>query len=775
MNSSEMKNYNSALKAAVLCGLMILSGCSETVSQSSSSGEMQDFSSLKSASKIQDLTSNDIIGDQIVFAGEELNVSIFDDPTIDTVVWNFGNNVVLSGLINIKHTYYKAGIYQISVLVTDKDGAQKKLQKTISVLDYMDNLHCAKDLKLNSPSELQTGTAASMTLTLPDCLTTEVSKVHWNFGDGVSSTAKGATSHTYFTEGNKELVVSIFARASSSQPIIVLNKNLNIVKAAEVEIKRLCPIENETRSISGQDMTRNESCGTSGQKEVKYKEVILQKCVVLNNTQDWVEYSRTTELISAGECLGQSCVLANEKTLKHLQVESDVVVGESKIAKQCQFNETGFFETYSKVADLKCENGKIIESNQKNKNLISSDSCPTYTWKATEEFTQCSADCGGTQSQIFQCLNNNNEVSDPSRCGGSAPVITRLCDKNPEAAKRSEIFETSEEANSSALCPKNEIGVILKNRKVTVTTNYACINHAVQKESVVTTPGEWQTTNYCRPFTAKRCSQDSVSNPAAHARLEWMEKCSATVPVIKEFLDKFEQVNSYKGINAFDSKRLLYPTFMQTVSGKEMPWKAPIKADAKCVIPETAFVAAVCISGCSTPDQQILVEAKDKLSQKYTPFLEALNKNIKFASVVASSSISETKTKSVAVDQWVSDMIDTEHDIIVIEFKSGRKLKVTPNHPVVMASGEIKEAITIKVNDEAAMLGGKKDQVKSLRSMKYFGKVYNLFLKSGKPEDNIVSTNGYLNGTALFQNEKADLLNSVVLRKSLTQGVFKDE
>jgi hypothetical protein len=50
--------------------------------------------------------------------------------------------------------------------------------------------------------------------------------------------------------------------------------------------------------------------------------------------------------------------------------------------------------------------------------------------------------------------------------------------------------------------------------------------------------------------------------------------------------------------------------------------------------------------------------------------------------------------------------------------------------------------------------------------------VYNVFVQSADLHQNIVITNGYLNGTAFYQNEGAQFMNREVLRKRLTQAVF---
>ena len=117
--------------------------------------------------------------------------------------------------------------------------------------------------------------------------------------------------------------------------------------------------------------------------------------------------------------------------------------------------------------------------------------------------------------------------------------------------------------------------------------------------------------------------------------------------------------------------------------------------------------------------------------------------------------------------------MDTEHDIIVFKMKSGGELRLTPNHPLVTVDGKIKLAADFKSGDSLLKLGGEQDPIVSLEHIKYFGKVYNLFVNSRDKFKNIVVTNGYLNGTAYYQNEGADNVNKKILKTRLLKDAFK--
>jgi len=263
-----------------------------------------------------------------------------------------------------------------------------------------------------------------------------------------------------------------------------------------------------------------------------------------------------------------------------------------------------------------------------------------------------------------------------------------------------------------------------------------------------------------------------------------MAKCASSVPLIKEFLEEFSDVKgSIKettGRNTTTTKygisstsRTLYPTFMNTATKPEKPWIAPVSDKSNCEIPKTAYVAAVCVSSCATPEQQILVQVENEKKMKYVPFIDALVGKIKNVETLSSESRLETKTVSkTSVQQWVTELMDTEHEILVFKTKSGRSLRVTPNHPLLSSEGMMKTADQFTEKDSIVELGGDLDPILQIEKTKYTGKVYNLFVNSDEPLRNVVITNGFLNGTAFYQNEGAVNMNRSLLRSRVTQGAF---
>jgi hypothetical protein len=166
-------------------------------------------------------------------------------------------------------------------------------------------------------------------------------------------------------------------------------------------------------------------------------------------------------------------------------------------------------------------------------------------------------------------------------------------------------------------------------------------------------------------------------------------------------------------------------------------------------------------------------EAKGRLKLRYVSFIEALTQNYgRVATLQSTSSMSSKNVIATKVDNWVTEMMDTEHEIREFHLQSGRTLRLTPNHPVVTEFGTMKTAAEFQAGESLVQLGGSLDRIISINDVQYFGKVYNLFVQSNAVHKNIVVTNGYLNGTAFFQNEGASQMNRVMFRNRMLRGAF---
>ncbi|MBC7466124.1 MAG: PKD domain-containing protein [Bdellovibrio sp.] len=742
--------------------------------------------------------------------------------TVASSSWNFGDGSAASnGAGPIAHTFSQTGLFTLNVAVRDANNTLYSLSQSVNVFADATQVACLNQASISSPTEANINTAVTISGFIPACLKGDVTATKFSYGDGTTGTDLSA-DHTYSAVGSYSVVLDIssFFQDNPALPYLRLSQTIQVI-----DPNQNCPALNDSRTTYSDPINQSAVCGLNGSKTQVFKTKVVEQCQSVQGSLTWTEVSRTSELQSEGSCQGQSCALPDKSVLadgaskvlyssvnpvgtcesasstrlcsngvlsgsdtfnsavchdgcgdfgNNGTVKTGVVVGETKTEIKCSFNETGFFSTFNQIADKQCVDGQIVTSNTRQGDLKSADACPAYQWVATENWSTCSADCGGVQSRSYVCQDSKNAPATDDRCTTAKPSESRACDGNPAAVGRVERTSVDEEGGSSVTCPANQIGVVTQDRTATTIKTYACIDHAVKIASTTVEYTPWETHKYCRDYVAYRCSQDSLDNTHAVARYNWLLKCESSVPVIKEFLTNFADI---KGNNKYtvDSKaRVLYPTFMVRSNGKEKVWIAPTVVTAACTVPAGAYIAGVCVSSCATPEQQILVESKEERKKmKYASFIDSLTSKTASVGTLGLKSTLDSKTvQATLVDQWVTEMLDTEHVILEFHMKSGRSLRLTPNHPVVSKDGSVKLAETFKAGDSLVQLGGALDEIKSIKETKYFGKVYNLFVKSSEPLENIVVTNGYLNGTAFFQNEGSDNINRVILRKKLTQGVF---
>ncbi|CAE80217.1 PKD domain-containing protein [Bdellovibrio bacteriovorus] len=777
-----------------------------------------------------------ISGPQAGFVFNPMSFEVVIPSGVDaqSIVWNFNDGTAtVSNARTVEHSFFNVGTYQVQATVTDADGKVTVASHRVTVMTVIDDMDCLEDLRISGANEAKVKIATMMHVYLPACLVNKVGAVRWNFGDG-GTAANQSVTHAYQTVGTYAVTATLYL-GDNQEPWVTLDHSIRVIEDLDVDPEpevpvdpNACTVAGATRESQGELVSEEVACGVNGKKTVSYRDRVVEECKLVVEKLNWVEVSRTKEITNEGSCEGQSCKLPDGSLLahgasqvlysnstpvgscssvsesrtcnngvlsgssthnqvtchegcgsfgSHGTVKTGVITGETKVPLKCSFNEEGFFDLYNEISDQTCTDGQIISSNTRQGTMKEAGKCPVYKYAPTDNFTACTADCGGKQNRIFVCVDDKGVTVDDSRCADQVkPVEERLCDANPEAVRSQSSVTTIEEANSSATCPANQIGVIVKTREVVTTKTMACIDHSVQLESEVAVPGAWVEEKYCRDYVARRCSHDSLSNTEAKGRYDWMVKCQDELPVIKEFLTSFANVTVTVGgkkVGLGSSGQEIYATFMDRAYNPEKAWIAPKKANAPCTMPATAYVATVCVSSCATPEQQILAEEVVSKKLKYMSFFDALTSQSAYVGTMQSAdSLNKNAVVKTKVDQWVTELVDGDHEILVFKMKSGRELRVTKNHPILSQDGSMKVAEEFKVGESLVQSGGTLDAIVSINEIKYFGKVYNVFVQSNAPHKNVVLINGYLNGSAFFQNAGAKEMNRTIFRNNMTRGVF---
>lgn len=257
-----------------------------------------------------------------------------------------------------------------------------------------------------------------------------------------------------------------------------------------------------------------------------------------------------------------------------------------------------------------------------------------------------------------------------------------------------------------------------------------------------------------------RCAQynDSLDGNQAAQRANWAIRC---YPFLKGMADADGQFRLRDTANG--QVFVGYPIFAEILpDGTRNHVNAPIDANAPCWDTNKYQFAGLCRAGCFTPDQRIL------LGSGYLPIKKAKDLGISDIFNLRAVPNQDPTWKIGQISSYTVDLEAHEQTILEISTEEGGQLKVTTNHPLVDGQGYMREARDLKVGDSLARVDGGSSKISAIKSVNYFGKVYNVDLNSNDLLENIIGAEGYLSGTVYYQNEGVKDLNRQVLRLSST-------
>jgi len=165
-----------------------------------------------------DVTTN--VSQNILFNG---NNSYDPDGTIISYIWNFGDGNLSSGEI-VNHAYLNAGIYNVTLIVTDNNGAQST-DNAIVTVNLVNNTNIT--LQLTIDADPLNGTAPLKVEFSSDVSGNSPFTYYWDFDDGSHSTQSDPT-HIFNKSGtyNVELEVTDNLGSTITKGIIIkVSKN----------------------------------------------------------------------------------------------------------------------------------------------------------------------------------------------------------------------------------------------------------------------------------------------------------------------------------------------------------------------------------------------------------------------------------------------------------------------------------------------------------------------------------------------------------------------
>src|SRR5690625_1632334 len=181
-------------------------------------------------------------------ASFDASASTDPDGTITSYEWDFGDEEFGSG-VNPVHEYASAGTYDVTLTVTDDDGATANLTQPVSVSEPPANVPPIADFEV-IVTDLMIGVDASPATDEDG----EIVAYHWDFGDGTSAEGLTAT-HTYAEAGDYTLTLTVTdndgASDSASQQVTVVAPPQNVPPTAA-----FTAVPNDlTVSVDGSDST----------------------------------------------------------------------------------------------------------------------------------------------------------------------------------------------------------------------------------------------------------------------------------------------------------------------------------------------------------------------------------------------------------------------------------------------------------------------------------------------------------------------------------------
>lgn len=271
-------------------------------------------------------------------------------------------------------------------------------------------------------------------------------------------------------------------------------------------------------------------------------------------------------------------------------------------------------------------------------------------------------------------------------------------------------------------------------------------------------------------LSAERCQNAyNVTSTQAQGRYAWALYCkdhpgnsAAGTPRPGTHYLTNESVTDYNASSA-TLKPYLFPTYFNQVTFT--PWDVPDGSGTNCaLLPTSAFNVGLCVAGCyveTTPlrfaDGGVGIKAA------------ALAGKVDLVTLAPNATLDALTTTTNTVERYTVDRQEDWQVIYSLEMRSGGRLDVTAEHPLLTSDGMMRQAEDLKAGDELVRANGAADPIVSINISKMFGKVYNVRPVTVDYTSNIVVAAGYLNGSVRYQNEFLDMINALILRRSLAE------
>jgi hypothetical protein len=179
------------------------------------------------------------------------------------------------------------------------------------------------------------------------------------------------------------------------------------------------------------------------------------------------------------------------------------------------------------------------------------------------------------------------------------------------------------------------------------------------------------------------------------------------------------------------------------------------------------YVVAYCEASCYAPDQRVRFADGD------VNIVEAMKaKRDDVVTLAPDATLDDLRTQTSKVYSYTTELRDGEHVLFKLTTASGGTLSVTNEHPMVTSEGRLVKAESLKKGDELLKADGTPDPIVGVEKTSHYGKVYNLKPESREHVSNILIAQGYLVGSARFQNDYVAFMNRVLLFRAVPEEVM---
>ena len=262
-------------------------------------------------------------------------------------------------------------------------------------------------------------------------------------------------------------------------------------------------------------------------------------------------------------------------------------------------------------------------------------------------------------------------------------------------------------------------------------------------------------------FRIHRCSLEDqlLTNEEALQRIDWAISCGV---IAKKFKVKMTMDFDDEGLPTARAQ-YFYPTFALREANYPM-WRPNY---ASCDRPGNLMWLGACIAGCYQADQALQfstgpVEIGEAWAHDRTDII----------TLDPGSTRTALLFKPGQVEYYTQDWQPQWQPIVDLRVEGGFSLRLTPTHPLVVATGQMRQVAELKVGDRLLRFDGTERRIEKMSQRDVYTKVYNLAPKSKAPSENVLLVQGFLTGSTRYQNEYQKYLNRLIVRADIPDSAL---